>query len=95
MKVGFSAIDISRDGKNNPDDPVYAKAIVFRYADKQAAIVICDLISVSGEMNVAAREIASIKSGIPVENICLSATHTHTNSNSPVFQNCLMKLQML
>ncbi|MGQ9552623.1 MAG: hypothetical protein ACUVWR_00780 [Anaerolineae bacterium] len=83
LSVGVSAVDIAKEGVSSPDDPVYAKAVVFRQGNQQAALVICDLIGVAGEANTRAREVAARESSIPVDNICLSATHTHSNRERP------------
>src|SRR6185312_2157603 len=59
-------------------DPLLAKAIVFRQADRQGAIVFCDLVSVTAEVSRRARARASQDTGIPVANIAIAATHSHT-----------------
>jgi neutral ceramidase len=59
-------------------DPLKAKAIVFRGAKEQAAWVACDLIGISTDLSRAIRARASEKTGIPVANIVVSATHSHT-----------------
>ncbi len=59
-------------------DPLKAKAIVFRGAGDEAALVVCDLIGVSVDLAGAVRKRASEKTGIAVSNIVVSATHSHT-----------------
>ncbi len=59
-------------------DPLKAKAIVFRDANAEAAIVVCDLIGIATDLSQAVRKRASEKTGIPAANIVISATHTHT-----------------
>lgn len=59
-------------------DPLFAKAIVFRQDDQQAALVFCDLIGLPLSVSSAARKAAAEESGIPVSNIAISATHSHT-----------------
>lgn len=59
-------------------DPLKAKAIVFRGAREQAAWVVCDLIGISADLSQAVRTRASEKTGIPISNIVVSATHSHT-----------------
>ena len=59
-------------------DPLSAKALVFQQGDQQAAIVFCDLIGISLEVSREARRLASSKTGIPAENIAITATHSHT-----------------
>ena len=58
-------------------DPLQVKAIVFRQGDEWAAIVECDVAGVSSEVTRPAREQAAAATGIPYENICVAATHTH------------------
>ena len=59
-------------------DPLKAKAIVFRDKQTEAALVVCDLIGIATDLSKAVRQRASEKTGIPVANIILSATHSHT-----------------
>jgi len=83
LLVGVAAVDLAQDGRSDPNDPAYVKAVVFRQGGQQAALVICDLIGVSGELSPRARESAAREGGMPVEHICLSATHTHSNPDRP------------
>ncbi len=59
-------------------DPLKAKAIVFRDANTEAALVVCDLIGIATDLSQAVRQRASEKTGIPATNIVISATHSHT-----------------
>ncbi|MBC8114419.1 MAG: neutral/alkaline non-lysosomal ceramidase N-terminal domain-containing protein [Candidatus Saccharimonas sp.] len=59
-------------------DPLKAKAIVFRDAHAEAAIVVCDLIGIATDLSQAVRQRASEKTGIPASHIVISATHSHT-----------------
>jgi hypothetical protein len=59
-------------------DPLAAKAIFFRQDETQAALVVCDLIGMTAEVTNRARKLASEKTGIPAENIAITATHSHT-----------------
>lgn len=59
-------------------DPLKARAIVFRDANAQAALVVCDLIGIATDLSQAVRKRASEKTGIPISNIVISATHSHT-----------------
>jgi neutral ceramidase len=67
-------------------DPLQAKAIVLRQGREQIALVSCDLIGVSLGISTNARARASERTGIPVTNICICATHTHTG---PLFEGPL------
>jgi neutral ceramidase len=59
-------------------DPLYAKALVFKQGETEAALVFCDLIGVSLDVSRKARRLASDATGIPIANILISATHSHT-----------------
>jgi len=59
-------------------DPLQAKALVFRDGDERAALVFCDLIGMPAVVSGEVRQQASRKTGIPVANILIAATHTHT-----------------
>ncbi|HUT94707.1 MAG TPA: neutral/alkaline non-lysosomal ceramidase N-terminal domain-containing protein [Thermoguttaceae bacterium] len=69
-------------------DPLRAKAIVLRQGERQAAMVICDLIGLPREMTVHVRRVAERETGIPAANILLAATHTHTG---PLFAGAMRK----
>jgi hypothetical protein len=58
--------------------PLRAKALVFKQGDERAALVICDLIRITRDLSSEARTIASAETGIPYNNIIVTATHTHT-----------------
>ncbi len=55
-----------------------AKAIVFKQGENHGAILVCDIASVQRSLSRIVREKASEKTGIPFQNISVSATHTHT-----------------
>ena len=59
-------------------DPLQAKAIVFRDGDTAAALVVCDLIGIATDLSREVRQRASEATGIPVGNIVIAATHSHT-----------------
>ncbi len=59
-------------------DPLHAKAIVFQQDGQQLALVACDLVGVPLTVTTDARARASQRTGIPVPNIVICATHTHT-----------------
>ena len=59
-------------------DPLWAKAVVFRQGAVSAAWVSCDLTGVAVDLSTEVRRRASEKTGIPYDNIVVSATHSHT-----------------
>jgi hypothetical protein len=67
-------------------DPLQAKALVLRQGQEQIALVSCDLVGVSLGDTTKARARASERTGIPVTNIVICATHTHTG---PLFDGPL------
>ena len=65
-------------------DPLKAKALVFKQGDKQIALVFCDLVGLSLNVTTNARAQAGKITGIPVANIMICATHSHTG---PLFDD--------
>ncbi len=59
-------------------DDLYAKAMVLDDGKTAAAMVACDLIGLSRPVVAAARRIIQQQTGIPIDHIVISATHTHT-----------------
>jgi hypothetical protein len=58
-------------------DPLLTKAMVLSQGDTRVALVGNDLTSVPRELTDRARRAASEKTGIPVANIVIAATHSH------------------
>ncbi len=70
-------------------DPLHAKAIVLQQpGGPRIAMVFCDLIGISLHISTNARARASALTGIPVTNILISATHSHTG---PLFDDIRRK----
>ena len=67
-------------------DPLHAKAIVLRQGAEQVALVSCDLLGFTLSVTTNARAQASARTGIPVSNIVICATHSHTG---PLFDGAL------
>lgn len=59
-------------------DPLFAKALLLQQGDEKVVMVFCDLIGMTAKVSGAARSEASRRTGIPVENILIAATHSHT-----------------
>lgn len=59
-------------------DDLQAKAIVLANNGRKAAMVACDLVAIAPHVVEEARKLASASTGIPPENIIVSATHSHT-----------------
>lgn len=60
-------------------DPLYAKAVVFQQADVVLALVVCDLLWIERDLSTRVRMLIEEQSGIPFQNIIITATHTHTS----------------
>jgi neutral ceramidase len=65
-------------------DPLKAKALVLRQGNQEIAMVFCDLVGISLNVTTNARAQASQKTGIPISNIMICATHSHTG---PLFDD--------
>jgi len=59
-------------------DPLKARAMVFRMAQTQVALIVCDLTGIAMDLTAEVRRRVSEKTGIPSSHIILSATHSHT-----------------
>lgn len=59
-------------------DSLWAKAMVLKQGKEKFAFVFCDLIGLNVKVSANARALASAKTGIPVKNILIAATHSHT-----------------
>ncbi len=79
-KYGYASYQSGKEGITSTGikSPFYAKAIVFKQGDTKGAILVCDLIRMMRDLSRVVREQASEKTGIPFQNISITATHTHT-----------------
>lgn len=59
-------------------DPLLAKAMVIRDRENAAALVVCDLIGISTDLSREVRRRASKATGIPIPNMVIAGTHSHT-----------------
>lgn len=65
-------------------DPLKAKVVVLENGTNKAALVFCDLVEMTLPVSVPARKEASAQIGIPISNILICATHSHTG---PLFND--------
>lgn len=59
------------------DSALLAHAVAFTDGNELAAVVACDLTSISRSHFLAIRELASLRSGIPEKNLRIAANHVH------------------
>src|SRR3954465_1463074 len=59
-------------------DPLHARAVVFQQGNETAGFVFCDVVGIPFSITAPARKKASDATGIPVEHIAVTGTHTHT-----------------
>ncbi|QDT27576.1 hypothetical protein [Gimesia panareensis] len=90
LRAGACAVDVSpkqfpvslRSGKARDKsaihDPLHARAIVLNDGKTIVALAVLDALGAPPEMLNEAKQIASKKTGIPVDRILISSTHTHS-----------------
>jgi len=86
LEAGAAMVDITppagfpmyRGSSTGITDPLYARALVLRQGETRGAILVCDLIGIPRDIGRIARERAAKQTGIPFQNITVTATHTHT-----------------
>jgi len=90
LRAGAAAVRITPDKptpmagyygtriSTNTHDELQAKAIVIEQDGARAALVVCDLLTLSRDVVERTREIVSRTTRVPGVNVMLSATHTHT-----------------
>ena len=82
-------------------DDLLAKALVLDDGKTKAAFVVCDLCRVLRRETDRARELISAATGMPMGNIWVSATHTHTgpethpNKHVPINQEWIGRLPQM
>lgn len=59
-------------------DPLQAKAVFLQQDDTQVALVFCDLIGIYRPVSDQARRLVSQRTGIPISNLLIAGTHSHT-----------------
>lgn len=70
------------------NDPLHARCLVLDDGTTKLAIVVVDSCMLPRDLVDQAKKLASEKTGIPVDNMLISATHTHTAPTSTgVFQS--------
>jgi len=77
--VGFPLYGYPSKPSTGIKDSLYAKAIVFKQGETRGALVVCNLLGIPRDLSRIVRERAFKETGIPFQNMSISATHTHTS----------------
>lgn len=59
-------------------DPLYVRTLVLDDGQTRLVLAVCDLVGVPAELVEQARQLIERDCGIPADNVCISATHTHS-----------------
>ena len=59
-------------------DELHARCLVLDDGQTRLALVVCDLLGLHRSVSVAARRLIEEETGIPPQNVLISATHTHS-----------------
>ncbi|MES2793386.1 MAG: neutral/alkaline non-lysosomal ceramidase N-terminal domain-containing protein [Planctomycetota bacterium] len=59
-------------------DELHARCLVLDNGEKRLALVVCDLLGMHRSVSDEARRLIQAETGIPKENVLISATHTHS-----------------
>ncbi len=60
------------------NDPLFARCLVLDDGTKKLVLMVVDTVAIPDEIDDAVRATAAKSTGIPAENMMISATHTHT-----------------
>jgi hypothetical protein len=63
-------------------DQLHARCLVLDDGQTKIALVVCDLLGIHRVVSEDARKLIATQSGIPPENVMISATHTHSASSA-------------
>src|SRR5690606_29223876 len=59
-------------------DELHARSLVLDDGTTKLALVVCDLLGLHRSLSIEARRLIEQATGIPPENVMISATHTHS-----------------
>lgn len=59
-------------------DELHARCLVLDDGQTRLALVVCDLLGLHRSVSVEARRLIEMETGIPPQNVLISATHTHS-----------------
>lgn len=63
-------------------DELHARCLVLDDGETRLALVVCDLLGIHRKLSARARELIAERSGLPRENVLISATHTHSATSA-------------
>lgn len=63
-------------------DQLHARCLVLSDGETTVALVVCDLLGLHRSVSIEARRLIERATGIPPENVVISATHTHSAGNA-------------
>ncbi len=95
LRAGAAAIDVtpevfplnlpggfSANLSDTVHDPLHARALVLDDGETTLSMVVVDNLGVAPDLIVEAKQLASERTGIPVDRILVSSTHTHSAPGS-------------
>jgi hypothetical protein len=63
-------------------DELLARCLVLDDGKTKLALVVCDLLGLHRSVSVEARRLIQAETGIPPDNVLISATHTHSAASA-------------
>lgn len=91
LQAGASVVDITAPlgmamggygarvgGATGVHDPLHVRTLVFYDGTTTLALAICDFVGVDRAIADEARRLIHAQLGVPPENVCIAATHTHS-----------------
>ena len=63
-------------------DELHARCLVLDDGKTKIALVVCDLLGLHRSVSIEARRLIQEATGIPPENVTISATHTHSAASA-------------
>jgi hypothetical protein len=87
--IGGSIVGYMNDRRSvRIHDPLQVRCLVLDNGEQEVAFAVCDLIAIAQAQVEAARHLIHSHTGIPLHNILICATHTHSGATSVgIFQS--------
>jgi len=71
-------------GASGIHDPLCVRTLVLADGTTSIVLAVCDLVGVSARLVERARALIAAECGIPPQNVCIAATHTHDGPEDPI-----------